>query len=120
MTIPPVLVCGNSYREYRLTEEKRRNVRGFAAREGNLCAKRLVQRRHTRHMSQIPDIRQLTSCFFSSISSPNKQRVLELGQGSQIQEAEPILLVGHPGLEAESKRCSPKGPDESAVFVALA
>jgi len=35
---------------------------------------------------------------FSCISSPNKQRVLELARGTYIQKAEPILLVGNPGL----------------------
>jgi len=34
----------------------------------------------------------------SCISSPNKQRMLELARGSYIQKAEPILLVGNPGL----------------------
>lgn len=41
---------------------------------------------------------ELADFDFSCISSPNKQRVLNLAQGSYIQKAEPILLVGNPGL----------------------
>lgn len=36
--------------------------------------------------------------YFSCITSPNKQQVLELARGSYLQKAEPILMVGNPGL----------------------
>ena len=56
--------------------------------------------RITRHIkaARFPVLKELADFDFSCISSPNKQRVLELAQGSYIQKAEPILVVGNPGL----------------------
>jgi DNA replication protein DnaC len=48
--------------------------------------------------ARFPMLKELADFDFSCISSPNKQRVLELARGSYIQKAEPILLVGNPGL----------------------
>jgi DNA replication protein DnaC len=45
-----------------------------------------------------PMVKELADFDFSCISSPNKQRVLELARGSYIHKAEPIILVGNPGL----------------------
>ena len=45
-----------------------------------------------------PVLKELADFDFSCVSSPHKQRVLELAQGSYIQKAEPILMVGNPGL----------------------
>jgi DNA replication protein DnaC len=48
--------------------------------------------------ARFPVIKELADFDFSCISSPPKQRVLELARGSYIQKAEPIILVGNPGL----------------------
>ena len=62
-----------------------------AQRQRNCIARRIKAAR-------FPVLKELAGFDFSCISSPNKQRVLELARGSYIQKAEPILLVGNPGL----------------------
>ena len=62
-----------------------------AQRERNRIARRIKAAR-------FPVLKELASFDFSCISSPNKQRVLDLARGSYIQKAEPILLVGNTGL----------------------
>jgi DNA replication protein DnaC len=63
----------------------------IAQRERNRVAGRLKAAR-------FPVLKELADFDFSCLSSPNKQRVLELARGSYIQKAEPIILVGNPGL----------------------
>ena len=63
----------------------------MAQRERNRVARRIKA-------AHFPVLKELASFDFSCISSPNKQRVLELARGSYIQKAEPIILVGNPGL----------------------
>ena len=63
----------------------------MAQRERNLIARRIKAAR-------FPVLKELADFDFSCISSPNKQRLLELARGTYIQKAEPILLVGNPGL----------------------
>jgi DNA replication protein DnaC len=62
-----------------------------AQRERNRIARRIKGAR-------FPVQKELADFDFSCISSPGKQRVVELARGSYIQKAEPILLVGNPGL----------------------
>lgn len=62
-----------------------------AQRERNRIARRIKQAR-------FPILKELADFDFSCLSSPNKQRVMELAQGSYIHKAEPILIVGNPGL----------------------
>jgi DNA replication protein DnaC len=62
-----------------------------AQRERNRIARRIKSAR-------FPVLKELADFDFSCISSPKKQRVLDLAQGSYIQKAEPIILVGNPGL----------------------
>ncbi len=62
-----------------------------AQRKRNGIARRIKQAR-------FPVLKELADFDFSCISSPNKQRVLELARGGYIQKAEPILMVGNPGL----------------------
>ncbi len=62
-----------------------------AQRERNRIARRIKQAR-------FPILKELADFDFSCLSSPNKQRVMELAQGSYIHKAEPILMVGNPGL----------------------
>jgi DNA replication protein DnaC len=68
-----------------------------------LAEQEVAQRKKNRIVRRIkaarfPVLKELADFDFSCISSPNKQRVLELAQGSYIQKAEPILMVGNPGL----------------------
>ena len=62
-----------------------------AQRERNRIARRTRQAR-------FPILKELADFDFSCLSSPNKQRVMELAQGSYVHKAEPILMVGNPGL----------------------
>ena len=63
----------------------------IAQRERNRIERRIKAAR-------FPVLKELAEFDFSCISSPNKQRVLELARGSYIHKAEPILMVGNPGL----------------------
>ena len=68
-----------------------------------LTEQEIAQRERNRVASRIkaarfPVLKELADFDFSCISSPNKQRVLELARGSYIQKAEPIIMVGNPGL----------------------
>jgi len=48
--------------------------------------------------ARFPVLKELADFDFSCVPSLNKQRVLELAQGGYIRQAEPILMVGNPGL----------------------
>jgi DNA replication protein DnaC len=48
--------------------------------------------------ARFPVLKELADFDFSCISSPPKQRVLELARGTYIEKVEPIILVGNPGL----------------------
>ena len=60
--------------------------------------------------AHFPVLKELADFDFSCISSPSKQRVLDLARGAYIEKAEPIILVGNPGL----------GKTHAATGVALA
>jgi DNA replication protein DnaC len=62
-----------------------------AQRERNRIA-RCIKNAH------FPVLKELADFDFSCISSPAKQRVLDLARGAYIEKAEPIILVGNPGL----------------------
>lgn len=62
-----------------------------AQRERNRIARRIKAAR-------FPVLKELADFDFSCLPSPKKQRVLELAQGGYIQKAEPVILVGNPGL----------------------
>jgi DNA replication protein DnaC len=47
---------------------------------------------------RVTALKELADFDFSCISSPSKQRVLELSRGSYIHKAAPVILVGNPGL----------------------
>jgi DNA replication protein DnaC len=68
-----------------------------------LAEQEVAQRERNRTVRRIkaarfPVAKELADFDFSCITSPHKQRVLELAQGGYIQKAEPILMVGNPGL----------------------
>lgn len=62
-----------------------------AQREKNLQA-RCIQAAH------FPALKELADFDFSCLTSPAKATVLDLARGQYLAKAEPILLVGNPGL----------------------
>lgn len=90
------------------------NYRKFAedAAQGNLAYDRYLlalaeqevaqRERHRQtqriHAARFPVLKELADFDFSCVPSLNKQRVLELAQGSYLGKAESILMVGNPGL----------------------
>jgi DNA replication protein DnaC len=80
-----------------------------------LAEQEVAQRDENRKIRRIkgarfPVLKELADFDFSCISSPSKQRVLDLARGAYIEKAEPIILVGNPGL----------GKTHAATGVALA
>lgn len=58
-----------------------------------------AQRRRQRiRAARFPVLKELADFDFSLVPGVNKQQILELAQGHYIAKAEPILLVGNPGL----------------------
>jgi len=48
--------------------------------------------------ARFPLLKELADFDFSCLSSPSKQRILELARGTYIAKAESVILVGNPGL----------------------
>ena len=48
--------------------------------------------------AHFPVIKELADFDFSAVPQLNKQRVLDLARGEYIPHAEPVILVGNPGL----------------------
>lgn len=63
----------------------------LATREQNRILRRIREAR-------FPVLKELADFDFSVVTSPNKQRVLDLAQGGYIGAREPLLVVGNPGL----------------------
>jgi DNA replication protein DnaC len=68
-----------------------------------LAEQEMAQRERNRiarciHGARFPVLKELADFDFSCLSSPPKQRVLDLARGSYIQKAESLILVGNPGL----------------------
>jgi DNA replication protein DnaC len=68
-----------------------------------LAEQEIAQRKRNRTTRRIngarfPVLKELADFDFSCISSPSKQRIAELAQGSFIGKAESIIMVGNPGL----------------------
>lgn len=68
-----------------------------------LAEQEIAQRERNRQQRQIraarfPLIKELADFDFACVPTLSKQRVLELAQGDYIRKAEPILLVGNPGM----------------------
>jgi len=68
-----------------------------------LAEQEIAQRKRNRIARRIkgarfPVLKELADFDFSCISSPHKQRVLELARGAYIPKAESIIMVGNPGL----------------------
>lgn len=68
-----------------------------------LTREEVAQRDHNRQLQRIraakfPLLKELIDFDFSAIPNLNKQRILDLARGEYIEKAEPIILVGNPGL----------------------
>jgi hypothetical protein len=68
-----------------------------------LVEQEVAQREHNRQQQRVkaarfPVLKELADFDFSCLTSPTSAQVLRLAQGDYIRQAEPILLVGHPGL----------------------
>lgn len=62
-----------------------------AQRERNRIARRIKG-------AHFPVLKELADFDFSCLSSPSKQRVVDLARGAYIEKAESIIMVGNPGL----------------------
>ena len=87
----------------KFAEEAARSDHGYDRFLLALAEQEVAQRKRNRIARRIkgarfPVLKELADFDFSCISSPNKQRVLELARGSYIHKAEPVILVGNPGL----------------------
>ncbi len=57
--------------------------------------------------ARFPVLKELADFDFSSVPDLNKGLVLELAQGHYLRTAEPVLLVGNPGLGKTQPRHYP-------------
>ncbi|NLE94831.1 MAG: ATP-binding protein [Dehalococcoidia bacterium] len=69
----------------------------------SLTEQEIAQRERNRQVrlikaARFPVLKELSDFDFSCVPSLSKQYVLELAQGSYVRQAEPLLLVGNPGL----------------------
>lgn len=60
-------------------------------REANRRQRRLKE-------AKIPLVKELSTFDFSAIPQLNRQKVLQLAQGDYIDQVEPVILLGNPGL----------------------
>ena len=69
----------------------------------SLTEQEIAQRERNRQVrlikaARFPVLKELSDFDFSCVPSLSKQSVLELAQGGYVRQAEPLLLVGNPGL----------------------
>ena len=70
----------------------------LALAEQELAVRELARQRRCVQQAHIPVLKELADFDFSAIPSLNRARILALVQGGYIEQAEPILLIGNPGL----------------------
>jgi DNA replication protein DnaC len=70
----------------------------LALAEQEVAQRQLNSQRQRITAARLPVLKELADFDFSAIPQLNKQRVLDLARGEYIHRAEPILLVGQPGL----------------------
>ena len=69
----------------------------------SLAEQEVAQRQKNRQArlvkaARFPVLKELADFDFTCVPSVSKQQVLDLAQGGYIRQAEPILMVGNPGL----------------------
>jgi DNA replication protein DnaC len=70
----------------------------LALAEQEVLQRQENQRRRRIQGARFPVHKELADFDFSCVSGLSKQRVLDLARGTYIDKAEPIILVGNPGL----------------------
>jgi DNA replication protein DnaC len=70
----------------------------LALAEQEVAQRLLNSQRQRIKAARFPVLKELADFDFSAIPQLNKQRVLDLARGEYIHKAEPILMVGQPGL----------------------
>lgn len=70
----------------------------LALAEHEVTQREAHRRTHCIRAARFPVLKELADFDFSVVPQVNKQAILELAQGHYIAKAEPILLVGNPGL----------------------
>jgi DNA replication protein DnaC len=70
----------------------------LALAEQEVAQRHINSQRQRIKAARFPVLKELADFDFSAIPQLNKQRVLDLARGEYISKAEPIILVGQPGL----------------------
>jgi len=70
----------------------------LALAEQEVAQRHLNSQRQRIKAARFPVLKELADFDFSAIPNLNKQRVLALARGQYITKAEPIILLGNPGL----------------------
>jgi DNA replication protein DnaC len=70
----------------------------LALAEQEVAQRDLNSQRQRLKAAKFPLLKELADFDFSAIPQLNKQRVLDLARGEYIDQVEPIILVGNPGL----------------------
>ncbi len=91
----------HNYRPF--AEDAVKGHKGYDAFLLALTEQELAQREANRQRlcikaARFPLLKELADFDFSCVPALNKQQVLDLARGQYIPKAEPILLVGNPGL----------------------
>src|SRR6266704_3303699 len=76
----------------------------MASREAHRIERAIAQAR-------FPVLKELADFEWSAVPSVPKARILELAQGAYIPKAEPIILLGNPGLGKPQPTIYPHGND---------
>lgn len=66
--------------------------------EQEITQRELNQQARRIRAARFPTLKELADFDFAALPNLNKALLLDLAQGAYIPKAEPILLVGHPGL----------------------
>ena len=85
-----------------------------------LCEAELAQRDANRverctAQARLPVLKELSQFDWSCVQGVSKTRVFELAQGGYIAHAEPILMIGNPGLGKPSPTIYPHGNDGAGI-----
>lgn len=70
----------------------------LALAEQEVTQRQINSQRQRIKAARFPVLKELADFDFSAIPQLNKQRVLDLARGEYITRAEPVILVGNPGL----------------------
>lgn len=70
----------------------------LALAEQEVAVRELARQRRCTQQAHIPVLKELADFDWQAIPSLNRARILALAQGGYIEQAEPVLLIGNPGL----------------------